>query len=246
LSLQTWPSARELMLDVLVGALLAQLALLVTSVYAHRHLAHRSVDFHPSVRRVMRYVAPFVVGLRLRRWCGAHRLHHAHVDDPEFDPHSPAVYGRWKVILFTSWYYLEFTRRHRDLVATVAGDVEANWVDQILGDARFRSTILFAGLAPFVGIVSAIVIISTELLLRALILGGLNGLHRPPPVSAIRDSRLLILVAAGEGYHERHHEHPGSYTFASGRLPDLGAIVIKGLLRVGLASSPTDVPETAG
>ena len=75
------------------------------TLYLHRAQTHRSITFHPLVAHLMRFWLWVRTAMPTREWVAVHRCHHAHVDTPE-DPHSPIVFGIWRVVLFgTSLYH---------------------------------------------------------------------------------------------------------------------------------------------
>jgi len=75
------------------------------TLYLHRAQTHRSISFHPLVAHLMRFWLWVRTAMPTREWVAVHRCHHAHVDTPE-DPHSPIVFGIWRVVLFgTSLYH---------------------------------------------------------------------------------------------------------------------------------------------
>jgi stearoyl-CoA desaturase (delta-9 desaturase) len=78
---------------VTIGTL--QISVLFTTMYLHRSLTHRGVEFHPWVAFVMHLEIMLFTGISPREWVAVHRKHH-HFSDKEGDPHSPYLYGMWK------------------------------------------------------------------------------------------------------------------------------------------------------
>ncbi len=74
------------------AVLVTQLALIATSVYLHRPLAHRSLSVSPVVDVLFRAVLWLTTGQRRQEWVAVHRKHHAFTDR-EGDPHSPRLLG---------------------------------------------------------------------------------------------------------------------------------------------------------
>ena len=109
------------------GVLVTQLAMLVTTVYLHRHLAHRGVELRPEVRAASRVVLWITTALKPRQWAWVHRQHHA-VEDTPNDPHGPLNFGGgWRgaryVLLHNGSLYTRATHnqrladKYRDLTA---------------------------------------------------------------------------------------------------------------------------------
>src|SRR2546426_8145316 len=88
----------------LVAITLTQIAVVATSVYLHRTLAHRALAVHPVADLVFRIVLWLTTGQRRQEWVAVHRKHHAFTDR-EGDPHSPRLLGLWRgPRLFTHSY----------------------------------------------------------------------------------------------------------------------------------------------
>ncbi|HKN48262.1 MAG TPA: hypothetical protein VJ144_09850, partial [Candidatus Polarisedimenticolia bacterium] len=64
----------------LVAVALAQTAVIATSVYLHRALAHRSLRVHPIAELLFRAVLWLTTGLCRREWVAVHRKHHTFTD----------------------------------------------------------------------------------------------------------------------------------------------------------------------
>ena len=77
---------------VLLGLLTAEIALLVTTVWLHRGLAHRALTLSRGATVVCRVLIWVTTGTRPRQWVAVHRKHHAFTDE-EGDPHSPVIFG---------------------------------------------------------------------------------------------------------------------------------------------------------
>ena len=82
----------SILLALLVGFALTQIANVVTTVYLHRALAHKALTVSPGLTAVFRALTWLLTGIRPRQWAAVHRKHHAFTDEPE-DPHSPAQLG---------------------------------------------------------------------------------------------------------------------------------------------------------
>jgi fatty-acid desaturase len=84
---------------------LTQTAVIATSLYLHRTLAHRSLAVHPAADLLFRTVLWLTTGQDRREWVAVHRKHHAFTDRPG-DPHSPRLRGFWRVQFLNAYYYL--------------------------------------------------------------------------------------------------------------------------------------------
>src|SRR5204862_3590056 len=82
----------------LVAIALTQAAVVATSVYLHRALAHRALVVHPVADVLFRAALWLTTGMRRQARVAVHRKHHAFTDR-EGDPHSPRLLGLWCVQL---------------------------------------------------------------------------------------------------------------------------------------------------
>ncbi len=82
----------SLLLALIVGFAVCQVATLVTTLYLHRTLSHRAVTMRPWLLFLFRPVLWMTTGIRPREWVAVHRKHHAYTD-VEGDPHSPKLLG---------------------------------------------------------------------------------------------------------------------------------------------------------
>ena len=71
-----------------VALVLTQTAVIATSIYLHRALAHRSLHLHPIADMAFRIALWLTTGQCRQQWVAVHRKHHTFTDRPG-DPHSP-------------------------------------------------------------------------------------------------------------------------------------------------------------
>jgi stearoyl-CoA desaturase (delta-9 desaturase) len=92
------------MVAILVGLGLAELTAMITTIYLHRVLSHKSIELHPAMIFFMRIGTWMLTSISPGEWVAVHRKHHnsTHV---EGDPHSPHIEGYWKIMLANVYYY---------------------------------------------------------------------------------------------------------------------------------------------
>ncbi len=74
------------------------------TLYLHRCQTHRSIAFAAPIEHLMRFWLWVRTAMPTREWVAVHRCHHANVETDK-DPHSPIVYGIWRVVLFGTGLY---------------------------------------------------------------------------------------------------------------------------------------------
>ena len=77
-----------------VTIVLTQVAVIATSIYLHRALAHRSLHLRPATDIAFRAALWLTTGQSRQEWVAVHRKHHTFTDR-EGDPHSPRLLGFW-------------------------------------------------------------------------------------------------------------------------------------------------------
>ena len=99
----------SLWIVLLAAIVLTETAVIATSMYLHRALAHRSLAVQPTAELLFRTVLWLTTGQDRREWVAVHRKHHAFTDRVG-DPHSPRLRGVWRVQFLNAYYYLREAR----------------------------------------------------------------------------------------------------------------------------------------
>ena len=87
-----------------VTLLLTHITIASVTIFLHRHQAHRALTLHPAVSHFFRFWLWLTTGMVTREWIAVHRKHHARCETGE-DPHSPQVYGIWRLLFGGAWLY---------------------------------------------------------------------------------------------------------------------------------------------
>ena len=212
-----------MLLGVLVGLVLSQVAILVTTVYLHRGITHRAVTLNPVVTQVCRFVIWILTGMKPREWAAVHRRHHASTDTPD-DPHSPLVLGFWRVQLANAALYRR-TARDGVTVDKYARDLPPDWLDRWFYDKAWLGlglgiTALCLLLGWQTGLLAAAVHMTTYLGLSGSINAVGHTVGQRPNENSATNGWLLAIITGGEGLHNNHHAAPTSARFAR-RLGDI-------------------------
>ncbi len=229
------------------------MAVVLTTIFLHRAMTHSSVTFDPRLSKTFKFLIWVLTGIVIREWVGIHRWHHAESDGPH-DPHSPWIYGFWTVQFWNVALYGEAVKdaerieKHTRSMPYTRMDrlfFNRGWLGLGIGLTSFY---LIFGLPGIIGFV----------------LGSLTYLYQSSTVNAMGhfpnrigyqnytgehaektwNLRLpwyvKILIPwriGGEEFHNNHHEDPKSAIFGHeiGEF-DIGAVVIRFLVRIGFAS----------
>jgi stearoyl-CoA desaturase (Delta-9 desaturase) len=198
---------------VLVGLGLAEVAILITTVYLHRVLSHKAIRLHPALTMFMRLGTWMLTSISPREWVAVHRKHH-NFSDVEGDPHSPHIEGYWKIMLANVYYYRREANNGNTL-EKYAADLPYDRLDRALlrrGNLGFGLTglilVLLMGLGP--GLVALLTLAVVYLVLSAAINGAGHTFGYKSFENDATNLRLLALITFGEGLHNNHHARPAS------------------------------------
>jgi stearoyl-CoA desaturase (delta-9 desaturase) len=196
---------------ILVGLALAELATLITTIYLHRVLSHKSIELRSGLTFFMRIGTWMLTSISPREWVAVHRKHH-NFSDVEGDPHSPHIEGYWKIMLANVYYY----RREANSDHTVqkyAADLPYDRLDRVLlkrGALGFSLTGLL--LVSLMGFGPGLTSISTLAVVYLLLSAAVNGAGHTFGYKGFENDatnlRFLALISFGEGLHNNHHARP--------------------------------------
>jgi stearoyl-CoA desaturase (Delta-9 desaturase) len=232
---------------ILVGLVLAEVATLITTIYLHRVLSHRSIRLHPAMTMFMRFGTWMLTSISPREWVAVHRKHH-NFSDVEGDPHSPHIEGYWQIMLANVYYYRR-EANDGDTLRKYASDLPFDRLDKVLlrrGTSGFFLTgvilVLIMGLGP--GLVALATLAVVYLVLNAAINGAGHTFGYKSFANDATNLRLLALITFGEGLHNNHHARPASAKLSafSGEF-DPAWPVIRLLEKLHLAEVLTKVDE---
>ena len=240
----------QILYVVAVGVALTQLAVLVTSIYLHRALAHRSLVISPALEIVFRTILWLTTGQSRQAWVAVHRKHHAFTDR-EGDPHSPRLIGFWRVLLFNVYYYI-VACREKASIEKHAPDLRPDRLDRLFfSHGALGIAVGLSALCVVMGPVAG--------LLAGLLHAGLYVFVVAPLINAVghwrggrtyentaRNSSILAWLTGGESLHNNHHAHPRAPKFSirprefDPSWPVIRALAAMGWL--GIAGTPVRLP----
>ena len=202
----------------LIALAVTQIAVVATSIYLHRALAHRSLTLHPAVGMGFRAILWLTTGQSRREWVAVHRKHHAFTDR-DGDPHSPHLFGFWPVQLVNVYYYFREARNPRTL-ATFAPDLQPDRLDRLLfSHGMLGLGIGLGALCAVFGLWAGLIAGFIHTVLYVFVLAPLiNAVGHWRGAKNFENtaynSRLCALITGGESLHNNHHAHPRSAKFS--------------------------------
>lgn len=115
------------MLEIIYTLIVTHITIIAVTLFLHRSQAHRAVNFHPAVAHFFRFWLWLTTGMITREWVAVHRKHHQASDTPA-DPHSPQIYGIWRVLFGGAGLYVQ-AKRDPEVLKLGIGTPN-DWVEQ--------------------------------------------------------------------------------------------------------------------
>lgn len=221
---------------------MTHITIISVTLFLHRSQAHKSVEFHKSINHFFRFWLWLTTGMVTKEWVAVHRKHHQ-ASDTVNDPHSPRIYGIWRVLFGGAFLYVQ-AKQDKDMVSTLGRGTPDDWMELHLYSARPAlgiSILLLLNLWLF-GWVGAIVWGIQMIWIPFWAAGVINGLahwwgYRNYNVKdTSRNLTPLAFWIGGEELHNNHHGDGASAKFSKRWYEfDIGWLYIKLLSQLGLA-----------
>jgi stearoyl-CoA desaturase (delta-9 desaturase) len=85
------------MIEIIATLVMTHITIVCVTLFLHRGQAHKGIVFHPILEHFMRFWLWLTTGMVTKQWVAIHRKHHR-FSDQEGDPHTPHVYGIWRLL----------------------------------------------------------------------------------------------------------------------------------------------------
>ncbi len=208
---------------IIYTLVMVQITIACVTLYLHRSQAHRAVQFHPAVAHFMRFWLWMTTGMVTKEWVAIHRKHHQ-ASDTELDPHSPKVYGIWRVLFGGAFLYAKASR-NKILVQELGHGTPNDWIEEKLYTPHSRLGILLMLIIDLVlfGPVGFVVWGVQMLWIPFWAAGVVNGLchwwgyRNTNTADTSRNLWPWAIWIGGEELHNNHHADGASAKFRQKR-----------------------------
>ena len=228
---------------ILSTLVMVQITIACVTLYLHRSQAHRGVTFHPVVEHFMRAWLWLTTGMVTGEWVAIHRRHHQKSDQPG-DPHSPQIYGIWRVLFGGALLYKQ-AARDRAMIAQLSTGTPDDWIERNLyrpHNALGIVLMLVIDLCVF-GLWGWLVWGIQMLWIPLWAAGVINGLshwwgyRNTDTKDTSRNLWPIAIWIGGEELHNNHHADGANPKFSQRWWElDIGWIYIQLLQRCNLAT----------
>lgn len=218
------------------------------TLYLHRCQTHRAIAFAAPVAHLMRFWLWARTGMPTKEWVAVHRCHHAHVETDQ-DPHSPIVYGIWRVLFLGTALYHRAAHNQRviDQFGKGTPDDSLEFIyDRLAVAGPVLTLVTNLWLFGTAGIFMWLVEMAWIPFFAAGVINGLGhywGYRNfdTPDASTNLKGPHWSLLTAGEALHNNHHhiQNAARFSMRPGEI-DPGYLYFSVLKAVGLASQRRD------
>jgi stearoyl-CoA desaturase (delta-9 desaturase) len=203
--------------SILYTLICTHITIISVTLFLHRGQAHRSVAFHLVLEHFFRFWLWLTTGMVTRQWVAIHRKHHRY-SDQEGDPHSPVVYGVWRV-LFRGALLYHAASKDTAMITQYGQGTPTDWVETNVYSRYSRLGImimLLINIWLFGPVVGFLVWGVQMLWIPFWAAGVINGIAHYVGYrnGTTRDNSRNIMpwavVVGGEELHHNHHLDPAS------------------------------------
>jgi stearoyl-CoA desaturase (delta-9 desaturase) len=237
-----------------IGAalLLTHVTIASVTIFLHRHQAHRALNLHPIASHFFRFWLWLTTGMVTREWVAVHRKHHAKCET-QADPHSPQIWGIWRVLFGGVGLYRTASNDQETLDVYGRGTPD-DWLERnVYGNHHMLGLVLMAAIdIALFGLGAGLAIYAAQLLWIPLWAAGvINGIghywgyRNFETQDASRNIVPLGILIGGEEFHNNHHAYCYSAKLGNKWWElDIGWVYIKLLESFGLATVKRIAPRT--
>jgi len=195
---------------------MTHITIISVTLFLHRGQAHKGIIFHPILSHFMRFWLWFTTGMVTKQWVAIHRKHHQK-SDQEGDPHSPHVFGIWRVLFRGAALYSQ-SAKDKDLVNSLGVGTPDDWIESNLYTPfNFYGIILMLAIDLLLFGLWGLVVWGVQMIWipfwAAGVINGLGHWWGYRNGESRDQSRNLIpwgIVVGGEELHNNHHLAPAS------------------------------------
>jgi stearoyl-CoA desaturase (delta-9 desaturase) len=201
---------------ILYTLIVTHITIICVTLFLHRSQAHRGIEFHPVLNHFMRFWLWLTTGMVTKQWVAIHRKHHQK-SDVQGDPHSPHVFGIWKV-LFKGAALYHTASKDKAMVDTYGVGTPDDWLERNVYTKHSRlgiTLLLVINLLCFswVGLLIWVIQMIWIPFWAAGVINGLGHWIGYKNGKTNDDSHNISpwgIIIGGEELHNNHHLEPAS------------------------------------
>ena len=204
------------MSELIFTLIVTHITIVCVTLFLHRGQAHKAIIFHPVLSHFMRFWLWLTTGMVTKQWVAIHRKHHRFSDEPG-DPHSPHVFGIWRVLFKGAFLYHEASK-DKVMVDTYGVGTPSDWVEHNIytPHSRLGIGILFVFNCWLFGWVGALIWGIQMIWIPFWAAGVINGIghfwgyRNGESNDKSRNISPWGIIIGGECLHNNHHLEPAN------------------------------------
>jgi len=201
---------------ILYTIVVTHITIVAVTLFLHRGQAHKGIVFHPILSHFFRFWLWLTTGMVTKQWVAIHRKHHVYSDN-EGDPHSPHVFGIWRVFLKGAGLY-HLASKDTAMVEKFGVGTPDDWLERNIYTPHSRLGILLMLVidlvlfGPWGFIVWGVQMIWIPLWAAGVINGLAHWWGYRNSETRDRSTNLVPwgIIIGGEELHNNHHMNPAS------------------------------------
>ena len=208
------------MTELIYTLIVTHITIVCVTLFLHRGQAHRGIVFNPILEHAMRAWLWLTTGMITRQWVAIHRKHHRFTEQAE-DPHSPHVYGIWRVLFGGAGLY-HSASKDSVMVAQYGQGTPDDWLEQHVytKHSRLGIVLMLAIDLMLFGAWGALIWGIQMIWIPFWAAGIINGLahwwgyRNGETKDQSRNISPWGILIGGEELHNNHHMDPASPKFS--------------------------------
>jgi stearoyl-CoA desaturase (delta-9 desaturase) len=204
------------MLEIIATLVMTHITIICVTLFLHRGQAHRGIEFHPVLGHFMRFWLWMTTGMITKQWVAIHRKHHRFTEQ-EGDPHTPHIYGIWRVLFKGAGLY-HSASKDSEMVQQYGAGTPDDWIEQNLYTKHSRLGILLmllinVALFGWWGILIWGIQMIWIPFWAAGVINGIGhwwGYRNGETKDHSRNIVPWDIIVGGECLHNNHHMHPAN------------------------------------
>ncbi|UOF93520.1 MAG: fatty acid desaturase [Bordetella sp.] len=235
---------------VIFTLIMTHITIVSVTIFLHRSQAHRGLNLHKIPMHFFRFWLWLTTGMITKEWVAIHRKHHAKCEKKD-DPHSPIIFGIWKVLFRGAELYRRESFNKETLDRFGYGTPQ-DWIENNLYSKHsLLGVLIMLGinilLFGILGITVWAIQMSWIPFWAAGVVNGVGHYWGYRNYSSPDTSTNLIpwgIIIGGEELHNNHHAYGTSAKFSNKWYEiDLGWFYICILKFLGLAKVKKVAPK---
>ena len=204
------------MTELIYTLIVTHITIICVTVFLHRGQAHKALVFSPVLSHFMRFWLWLTTGMITKEWVAIHRRHHVSSDKPG-DPHSPHVFGIWRVLFGGALLYRDSSKNFAIMTQYGRGTPD-DWIERkVYTPYNFLGILIMLGIdlalfGPWGLVVWAVQMIWIPFWAAGVINGLAHwwGYRNGETKDKSRNIMPWGIIIGGECLHNNHHLEPAN------------------------------------